>query len=119
CMTQRLNSALGPAAVWASTRPLLEGAVASATTCQTLPSPMPVLAAIQPAGSLPRLSLVSLHVRGSTAATDVNTDRITTVAQVMPRMIALLLEDTAMRPPPGFVLRSRRQKSTTGKSRRA
>src|SRR5262245_30542734 len=69
--TQRLNSAFGPAAVWARTWPVFDGAVSSAITFQMLPSPSPVLSAFQPAGSLPTSPLTKEKVReGACSATD-------------------------------------------------
>src|SRR5260370_15295018 len=60
---QILKRALGLSAVWARTYPLLEGAVSSATTFHTLPSPLPVFSAFQLAGTFPRSSLLNLKAR--------------------------------------------------------
>src|SRR5262249_16890843 len=56
--TQRLYMLLGLSAVCASASPVLEGTVSSATTFHTLPSPLPVLSAFQPVGTLPMSSLL-------------------------------------------------------------
>src|SRR5262245_29868559 len=55
--TQRLNIGPGLSAVWARAKPDLDGAVGSATAFQILPSPLPVLSACQPVGTVPTSSL--------------------------------------------------------------
>src|SRR6516162_7080385 len=60
-----LKTPPGLLAVWANTYPLREGAVSSATTFHTLPSPLPVCSAFQPAGTFPTSSLPNLKARSS------------------------------------------------------
>src|SRR5262249_55426569 len=66
--TQMLKNGLGPSAVCARAYPDFDGVVSSATTFQTLPSPLPVLAAVQPLGVLPTSSLLKVIVRGFSSA---------------------------------------------------
>src|SRR5205823_1348122 len=94
--THRLNTKPGLAAVWASAKPLFDGAVSSATTFQTLPSPLPVLSVTQPAGTLPRSPLLNRIARVfsapatrvaaiSSPATDITKLRITDPPHVRTR----------------------------------
>src|SRR5262245_57029311 len=63
-----LNNCSGPSAVCARAYPFFDGALSSATTFQTLPSPLPVLAEVQPLGSLPASPLANVNVSASCAA---------------------------------------------------
>src|SRR5262249_52969313 len=67
--TQMLKTDAGDSAVWASTCPDFDGAVASATTFQTLASSLlPVWAAFQPLGTLPTASLPKRKTRSLSSA---------------------------------------------------
>src|SRR5579859_225757 len=75
--THMLNPAFGFAVVWANAKPVFEGAVSSATTFQTL-SPLPVCAAFQWAGTLPRSSLLNF-MRGPFSSAAANKAAISTI----------------------------------------
>src|SRR5262249_10229040 len=85
--TQRLKRALRSSVVWANARPVLDGAVSSATTFQML-APLPVWAAFQPVGTLPTSSLLNFTVRSlSSAAQTAPPNSATTAAAFTHRMV--------------------------------
>src|SRR5262249_13733061 len=85
---QRLNRGPGLAAVWARTQPVLPGPVGSSTTFHTLPSPLPVLSAFHPAGTLPTSVLRNGKPRALSSATSKEPpSRTAKAARVLTRRI--------------------------------
>src|SRR2546425_13363059 len=63
--TQRLKSGFGPSAETCASAFPPSGELSSSAIFQTLPSPLPVFAALQPLGSSPTLASLKLSVVGS------------------------------------------------------
>src|SRR5439155_24581619 len=86
----RLKTAEGFFAVAASPNPAFDGAVRSSTTAHALPSPVPVLVAVQPAGTFPRSALVKVSGLGC-APMPATPAAITTIA-AKPRLFACIVQ---------------------------